>query len=59
MGIAGMAMEFRAKREYDSDGEDVMRGKIVGLKGEMAVPVILLTTWSQADNCHRKIILEY
>ena len=45
MGIAGIAMEFRARREYDSAREEAVEVKIVGLEGEMAVPVILLTTW--------------
>ena len=42
----GMAMEFRAKREPDRGGGDSVRFSIVGLKGEKAVPVHNLSTWS-------------
>ena len=40
-----MAKGFRAKKEPDREGENSVRFSIVGLKGKMAVPVDILTTW--------------
>ena len=45
---AGTVKEISAKKEYDSDGEDVVRAEIVGLEGKMAVPVHILSIWPRA-----------